>query len=125
MPILVFLPLEKVGNNLKKRKLLSALSYFSILFLPVILPIIVWIVGEEEKLHAKKALALHLSVIVFLFAGGAGWYITTTIHGGGELDTFLFFGLLISVCLWAFPIPFLIIWNIAKGFQVLFNTSGH
>ncbi len=38
-------------------KILAALSYSSVLFAPILFPIIVWIVGDAEtKPHAKRAL---------------------------------------------------------------------
>ena len=42
-------------------KILAALSYFSVLFAPILFPIIVWIVGDAEtKPHAKRALWTHI-----------------------------------------------------------------
>lgn len=40
---------------MKENKLLSALSYWSIFFAPILFPILVWILGNESTaLHAKK-----------------------------------------------------------------------
>ncbi|MCM3178937.1 hypothetical protein AB1L05_07650 [Cytobacillus horneckiae] len=47
-------------------KVLSALSYFSVLFAGIIFPIIVFFVVEniETKRHAKQALISHLCLLV-------------------------------------------------------------
>lgn len=41
---------------------LNGLSYISILFAPIIFPIVVWIVSKDKivEYHAKRALLLHL-----------------------------------------------------------------
>lgn len=57
---------------MQKTKLLSALSYFSIIFAPFIFPIIVWFVCADEPIirkHAKRAFLLHLLPIILTFLG--------------------------------------------------------
>lgn len=51
-------------------KLLSSLSYFSVLFAPLLLPFIVWIVADNRdvKHHSKRALISHLIPTVLLIA---------------------------------------------------------
>ncbi len=54
-----------------ENKLLSALSYLSILFLPVLFPLIVWILTSdrpETRHYAANALVLHLLPAILLFA---------------------------------------------------------
>ncbi len=53
-------------------KILAALSYFSVLFAPILFPIIVWIVGDAEtKPHAKRALWTHIIPSIATFIGVA------------------------------------------------------
>lgn len=49
------------------KKFINAISYFSILFAPVIIPVIIWIFANETdiKINAKKA--FWLQVIPFVF----------------------------------------------------------
>ncbi|WP_122645045.1 DUF4870 domain-containing protein [Enterococcus mediterraneensis] len=65
-----------------ENKILSALSYISIIFAPFIFPLIVWFLtpsGSETKYHAGRALKLHLlpvvlMVILFIMIGGIGLF---------------------------------------------------
>lgn len=50
------------------KKLVNALSYFSILFAPVLLPLIVWIVATERDLKNNARNAFWLQTIPTLFA---------------------------------------------------------
>ncbi|RKD73589.1 hypothetical protein ATL39_1891 [Sinobaca qinghaiensis] len=51
-------------------RIISAVSYISIFFAPVLLPLIVWIVGNEfVSKHAKRAFVSH--VLPWLFFLGA------------------------------------------------------
>lgn len=49
-------------KELMDKNTLNGLSYISILFAPIIFPIIVWIVSKDKivEYHAKRALLLHL-----------------------------------------------------------------
>lgn len=49
-------------KELMDKNTLNGLSYVSILFAPIIFPIIVWIVSKDKivEYHAKRALLLHL-----------------------------------------------------------------
>lgn len=50
------------------QKILAAVSYFSYFFLPVIFPLIVWIVGSDKpyiKWHAKRAFWSQLLPVLF------------------------------------------------------------
>ncbi len=43
-------------------RILNALSYFSILFAPIIVPVLIWIFAKSEEVshHAKVALLTHI-----------------------------------------------------------------
>lgn len=51
------------------QKLLAALSYISYFFLPIIFPLVVWIVGADRpfiKRHAKRAFWSQLIPMIFI-----------------------------------------------------------
>ncbi|WP_425467100.1 DUF4870 domain-containing protein [Pseudalkalibacillus caeni] len=90
-------------------KILAALCYFSVLFAPFLLPLIVYFVAGDKEVsyHARKAFVSHLVpfisillVVFFLFGQHVGWII----------GAFILFGVLNFV---------IFIWNIVKGIQVL------
>lgn len=100
------------GNNI-----LASLSYLSIFFAPLLFPIIVYFVAEEDvKYHAKKALWTHLIPYVTLFIGFA----VSGIFGVSGMD-----GNAIGIAVIAtFVIACIIsiyyfVWNIVKGIKVL------
>lgn len=92
------------------RQLLSSLSYFSIFFAPFLLPLIVWIVAQDDYVtgHAKKALFSHvfpflavIPLLIFMFNANH----TASIIGYVVLFFVIYFG--------AF------IYNIYQGIKVL------
>ncbi|AIK38460.1 MULTISPECIES: DUF4870 domain-containing protein [Bacillus] len=101
------------GNNI-----LSSLSYISIFFAPILVPIIIYFVAEEEvKYHAKKALWTHLipcvTVIIGLAISGVVGFSTLSENAIG-----------IALLIGTFAIAFILsiyyfIWNIVKGIKVL------
>ncbi|MEG0259260.1 MAG: DUF4870 domain-containing protein [Lysinibacillus sp.] len=112
---------------MENNKVLSALSYISIFFAPLIIPIIIFLVSKQQdvKHHAKRALLSHLipTVIGILFF--IGFIITTTsmtftLNAGTTTQgdfTFVWF-------LAAFAIYLLIslgitIWNIVQAVKVM------
>ncbi|MFT8411978.1 MAG: DUF4870 domain-containing protein [Schleiferilactobacillus perolens] len=59
-------------QNPEHDKIIDGLSYLSILFAPILFPLIVWIIsapGSMTRYHAKRALFLHLVPILMLFFG--------------------------------------------------------
>lgn len=92
------------------RQLLSSLSYFSIFFAPFLLPLIVWIVAQDNYVrgHAKKALFSHvfpflalIPLLIFMFNANH----TSSIIG----YVILFFIIYVAV----------FIYNIYQGIKVL------
>lgn len=97
-------------RGLSMRQLLSSLSYFSIFFAPFILPIVVWLISNDDyvKKHAKRALFSHVfpviaAVILIIMAIGAGSF-------GAVLGYVILFGI---IYFGAF------IYNVVQGIQVL------
>jgi uncharacterized membrane protein len=101
-------------------KVLSALSYFSILFAGIIFPIVVYFVTTNDKVksHAKKALYSHLIPFIPIVVSGL-IFIIGILSGTGEMvfSIILFIGVGISIILSIV----VLIWNIIKGVKVIQN----
>lgn len=98
------------------KKVLSALSYFSVLFLQGLFPLIVFFASEDKEVkgHAKKAFFSHLVPLITipLFI----WGIVLGVTGQDSTVPF--------VIIPAFIVCFIlglivIIWNIIQGIKVL------
>lgn len=102
-------------------RVLSCLSYLSILFLPVLLPLIIWIVDREDAYvahHSKMAFwtqifpAIYVIVcLLIFFIMGASGMAHLRAAGGWLFGIFITLALLISLILY--------IYNIAMGISVL------
>lgn len=96
------------------RNILASLSYFSIFFAPILVPLVLWIVTNDRYVarHAKNALVSHIVPTVFLvmaivfFMSGV-FFIQNVFVG---IALFVLFGLLSLI---------LFIWNIIMGIKVL------
>ncbi|WP_442596242.1 DUF4870 domain-containing protein [Neobacillus sp. D3-1R] len=104
---------------METNKVLSALSYFSVLFAGFLFPLVVYFVTEDQrvKYHAKKALLSHLIPLIpvpFIFIG-----IFLDINSSGEMEfpAISFLAMIISIILSLI----VLIWNIIKGVKVLRN----
>jgi hypothetical protein len=101
-------------------KVLSALSYFSILFAGIIFPIVVYFVTTNSKVksHAKKALLSHLIPFIPIPVFGLIFIIGILSDAGHRMfSAILFIGVGISIILSLV----VLIWNIIKGVKVLQN----
>ncbi|AIY77478.1 DUF4870 domain-containing protein [Bacillus anthracis] len=99
-------------------KILAALSYFSVLFAPILFPIIVWIVGDAEtKPHAKRALWTHIIPSIATFVGVTILGIMGL--GSNQPDVTLGIGTMIVLCICGIISLYYFIWNIVKGIKVL------
>lgn len=111
-------------NNLQEesnttQKLLAALSYISYFFLPIIFPLIVWIVGVDHpfiKKNAKRAfwsqlLPIILGLVCLLVIGISGSFNYSNISWGWMTVT-----LVAIVCLVALAS---LIYNVASAIRVL------
>ncbi|MFE6139470.1 DUF4870 domain-containing protein [Bacillus sp. NPDC057893] len=99
-------------------RLLAAFSYWSVLFAPILFPIIVLIIGEPEtKKHAKRALWTHIIPSIATFIA----LIVLGIMGTGsqEPDVTLGIGAIIAVCICSIISLYFFIWNIVKGIKVI------
>jgi len=118
------------GIRLDNRRLLSALCYFSILFTPFLLPIIIYFISPdaEVKRHAKRSLISHaipvaLGIVgfVILVALSLTMYSTSsfTIQPGTSVDFFSASIPLLFLMVYAVISIVILIWNIIQGIKVL------
>ncbi|UII55578.1 DUF4870 domain-containing protein [Cytobacillus spongiae] len=105
---------------METKKVLSALSYLSVLFAGIIVPIILYFVAEDTdvKKHAKKALLSHLIllipppvILITIFSYGEGLELSFPILLIVEFVLFILLSLAV------------VIWNIVRGIQLL--TRGY
>ncbi|MBO1626098.1 DUF4870 domain-containing protein [Bacillus arachidis] len=100
------------GNNI-----LSSLSYFSIFFAPILVPIIIYFIAEKEvKYHAKKALWTHLIPCVTVIIGLA---LTGVVQFSILSENAVGIALLGTVAIAFILSIYYFIWNIVKGIKVL------
>lgn len=103
-------------RTLETRKVLSALSYFSIMFAGFIFPLIVFFVSEdrEVKRHARSAFLSHLIPLVpvpfVVFAA-----VTQFTVNDQSIPLFFLAAVAITIIL----LLIVFIWNIIKGVKVL------
>lgn len=113
-----------MNNNISlSKRIIGALSYLSILFLPVIFPLIVWIVAGEENPWVKKQakyafwsqiFPLLYLIFSFLFISVATWH-SMIANLGAFSGILLTFALLIALILY--------IYNIAMAVKVLLGRE--
>lgn len=108
-------------------KMLSALSYFSVLFAPFIVPIIVFFVSQDKEVkhHAKKSLISHiipvilmiiLFIIIFASVVPASYSMSMTFE---QPSFWMASGPLLFILLYAIVYIIVLIWNIIQGIRVL------
>lgn len=103
--------------SLDSNKVLSAICYFSVLFAPFIVPIIIYFASDDSfvKKHAKSSLLSHVIPALFIplvilaafydFAQTADFPILL-------LTTFVVFGIASLI---------IFIWNLVRGVKLLIN----
>ncbi|MFC0524536.1 DUF4870 domain-containing protein [Pontibacillus salicampi] len=97
-------------------KIISSLAYFSVFFAPFLLPLITWIIGEEEvKHHSKRALISHIIPFVMIIA----LIIIALVVGGFSEGTGI--AVVIGVGVFGLISFGIMIWNVVMGIKVLMN----
>ena len=105
--------------------MLASLSYFSVLFAPFILPIIVYFISQDYhvKQHAKRALVSHiipvvLMIVLFIivFASFVPFSMNTTYE---EPSLFTASTPMLFVLVYMLIYATIFIWNIIQGIKVL------
>lgn len=108
-------------------KVLSALSYFSVLFAPFIVPIIVFFVSQDKevKYHAKKSFISHIIPVVLMIIIFISVFATTIPTSASMVLTFekpslwATFGPLLFIMLYIIIYLIVLVWNIIQGVKVL------
>ena len=107
-------------------KIMAALSYFSVLFAPFILPIIVYFITKEPEVrqHAKRSLLSHLipfSLIVVMFFIVFSSFFTISMSDNAFEGPSLFMSSapFVLVLLYLVVYTVTLIWNIVQGVKVL------
>lgn len=105
-----------MNNKFSRERVLNALSYISVLFLPIILPLIIWLMSKFKKIsqpsvykNAKIATLTQLFVVaypVFIILN-----INNTSLSGKAGNVLTTFGTLAFILLWVF--------NIAMGIKFI------
>ncbi|EAH3791296.1 DUF4870 domain-containing protein [Listeria monocytogenes] len=101
-------------------RILNALSYFSILFAPIIVPVLIWIFAKSEEVshHAKVALLTHIIPTIAGFLCFSSIFVTATTRGGLLANVSLF----VTGSLFVFTLVAVVglfIFNIVRGIQML------
>lgn len=107
----------------KSQNILSALSYFSKLFAPIIFPILVWILAEKPtSTHGRKALFNHIWVNIFFFLANVGFIFSREVFDkpfdNQEVISNVSFGIGIFLLLIA---GIFFLFNIIRGIKLLTN----
>jgi len=111
-------------NRLDNPKILSALSYFSVLFAPFLLPIILYFISQdsEVKYHAKKSLISHIIPIILLivlFLSIFTSFIPITSGFNEQPSLWMAAGPLLLIALYMLVYVIVLVWNIVQGVKVL------
>ncbi|HBM3452741.1 TPA: DUF4870 domain-containing protein [Listeria innocua] len=105
-------------------RILNALSYFSILFAPVIVPVLIWIFAKSENVthHAKVALLTHIIPTIAGFLCFSSVFVTALTSGGllANVSVFVTGSLFIFTLI---AIVGLFIFNIVRGIQMLLTKN--
>lgn len=112
------------NNSSITTRIVNALSYFSIFFLPVIFPLIVWVVArasEEPTItsNARKAFWSQLFPLLYIIFAILVFSINSlqdyTLHAGALFGILLTFALLIALLLF--------VYNVAMGVKMLIGRE--
>jgi len=115
---------------LDNRRVLSSLCYFSVLFAPFLLPLIVYFItpDKEVKYHAKRSIISHLipvalgiiGFIVLMIGSFAMFSTVDPLAGPSTSFDFLAAGVpLLFMLVYAILSLIILIWNIVQGIKVL------
>lgn len=109
---------------MENNKVLSAISYFSVLFAPFILPIIIYFVSQDKevKYHAKKSLISHIIPVILLLILFIGIFFNISLasdFSNGEPSFWMISSPFIFIGLYMIVYVVVLIWNIIQGIKVL------
>jgi hypothetical protein len=112
-------------SNIQGGRVLASISYFSVFFAPIIMPVIIWIFADKPtSVHAIKALTYH----IFMYVAPIVLVLITSILGNQYLNIQNQL-LNIAVYVSAIAIVVLIIWymikNLYRGVKVLISEDSY
>ena len=115
---------ENTNSNMHKNDnsyVLSALSYLSIFFAPVILPLFVWILADEPTSgHGKKALVNHVMTWISFFIGRLAFIFSKEVFDKPFDHQLLIFVIALIIAIVFFLIALILyILNINRGIKIL------
>ncbi|OJH00314.1 hypothetical protein BL313_10575 [Staphylococcus hominis] len=116
--------MENTNSKMHKNDnsyVLSALSYLSIFFAPVILPLLVWILSDEPTSeHGKKALGNHVITWISFFIGRATFIFSKEVFDKPFDHQLLIFVIALIIAIVFFLIALILyILNIIRGIKIL------
>ncbi|ERL66020.1 DUF4870 domain-containing protein [Schleiferilactobacillus shenzhenensis] len=103
---------------MEEHKIVNGLSYLSIIFAPILFPLIVWVVadnGSDMVATAKRALLLHLiptalTIVLAIF------FIPVAITGGNMATSIV--GIVLVAAAFAIDLA-MVVYNIVLGVKIL------
>ena len=108
-----------ITKSTQSERLLSALSYFSVFFAPIIFPIVIWILADKPvSTHAKKSLIFHILPYFLMIIGSA-----ILGYSGMVSSTALSVILLIIGFLALIGAIYFVIYNLYCGIKILINDA--
>nr|WMB96408.1 hypothetical protein [Staphylococcus pseudintermedius]WMB96485.1 hypothetical protein [Staphylococcus pseudintermedius]WMB96534.1 hypothetical protein [Staphylococcus pseudintermedius] len=115
---------ENTNSNINKNDnsyVLSALSYLSIFFAPVILPLFVWILADEPTSgHGKKALGNHIMTWISFCVGRGIFIFSKGVFDKPFDHQLLIFVIALIIAIVFFLIALILyILNIIRGIKIL------
>lgn len=112
-------------NNSISTRVINALSYFSIFFLPVIFPLVVWVIARASDNpstvagNARKAFWTQIFPLLYIIFAILVYSVNAfqdfTIHSGALFGILLTFALLIALLLF--------VYNVAMGVKMLIGRE--
>ena len=116
--------MENTNSKMHKNDnsyVLSALSYLSIFFAPIILPLLVWILAEEPTSeHGKKALGNHVITWISFFIGRLAFIFSKEVFDKPLDHQLLIFVIALIIAIVFFLIALILyILNIIRGIKIL------
>lgn len=115
--------LEVIGleQTNKNQNTLSALSYFSVFFAPIILPILVWILAEKPtSTHGRKALFNHIWIYISLIIADVSQTFTKEIYQKPFDNPDLIFNIFLGIAIIFYLLAFILfVFNIIRGIKLL------
>lgn len=97
---------------METRHILAALSYFSIFFAGVIVPLVIWLVADDRyvKKHASQALFSHIVPYILLVVVIFGFFSQQFMFSLGIMLLFIL------------AILAMFVWNIVMGVRILMEA---